>query len=128
MSLLTKETAQGKKKSGVWTTECPTKDYVAWKHKASGWENILMMAEEMQNDGYRHLWRRVCGVDLVTAEAHYHDRCYHSFYMDYDNFQRHKKMEEADPRDTEHSRKCIAHVNAYEIVLEIVKARVIEKK
>jgi len=36
------------------------------------------MAEALGNN---HLYRKVSGVDLFAAEAHYHDFCYHYFFL-----------------------------------------------
>ena len=72
------------------------------------------------------LWRKVNGVDLSAAEAHFHRYCYNNFYLSYSNFQ--KKNSRSGENDTDFSQKCAAHEHAYQVVVAILKERVIENK
>ena len=56
----------------------PTKTLTDWSHKSSGWQNIEKMATEMQSYGHSSLLRKVAGVGLFAAEAHFHPSCYHN--------------------------------------------------
>ena len=38
-------------------------------------KNIPAMAEDMQHIGYVSVWRKVNGVDVPAAEAHFHESC-----------------------------------------------------
>ena len=58
----------------MWKKKLPTKTLTDWSHKSSGWQNIEKMATEMQSYGHSSLLRKVAGVGLFAAEAHF-DPC-----------------------------------------------------
>ena len=62
----------------MWKKKLPTKTLTDWSHKSSGWQNIEKMATEMQSHGHSSLLRKVAGVGLFAAEAHFHPSCYHN--------------------------------------------------
>ena len=65
---------------------------------------IEPLAEALGNN---RLYRKVIGIDLFAAEAHYHDICYHHFFCHYQN---HKpKLVKKDETDTEQAPKTEAH-------------------
>ena len=66
--------------------ELPTKTFTDWSHKSSGWQNIEKIATEMQSHGYSSLLRKVAGVDLFAAQAHFHPLFYHKFHSKYQSF------------------------------------------
>ena len=89
-------------------TQRPTKTFAAWRGKESGWAKIEHMAEVLEQ--YR-LQRKVKGVNLFAAEAHYHEACYHRF----SEFHNSNKKSEARKEEinTEQKRKSAAHTDAY---------------
>ena len=104
-------------------TQRPTRSFTAWKKKESGWKKIEPMAEALGNT---HLCRKVKGMDLFAAEAHYHDSCYHRFFSDYNNLK--QKLEKKNEFDTDQARKIAAHNAAYNVVKELLKTKVINNQ
>ena len=85
------------------------------------------MGEEMQNDGFSAVWRRINGRDLSAAEAPFHRHCYKAFYLSFSSFQK-KNEKRSQKIDTDYSQKCVAHEHAYKNVKSILKDRVVENK
>ena len=89
--------------------------------KESGWKKIESMAETLQNTR-SSLYRKIKGVDLYAANAHYHEFCYRRFYRDYNNLnQRVKKKTEPE---TKRAHKAAAHSKAYTSVKELLKTEI----
>ena len=99
------------------TTQKPSQTFAAWKNRESGWQKIEKMAEALGN--FR-LYRKIEGVDLYAADAHFHEQCYHRFCSDYHNHQ-----EKVNRRGTEY-RIAAAHNAAYGVVKELLKTEVLD--
>ena len=76
--------------------ELSSKTFTDWSHKPSGWQNIERMATEMQSHDYSSLLRKVAGVDLFAAEAHFHPSCYHKFHSKYQSFTRYHQLKNGE--------------------------------
>ena len=70
------------------------------------------MARDFQNDGCSGLLRKVAGVDLFAAEAHFHQPCYFIFYSKDQTWKGYHKSSNGDENvDLE---MLAAHAIAYE--------------
>ena len=54
------------------------------------------MATEIRSHGYSSLLRKVAGVDLFAAEAHFHPSCYHKFHSKYQSFTGYHQVKNAE--------------------------------
>ena len=76
--------------------------------------------------GKMHLFRKIAGIDLYAAEAHFHDACYHRFFDEHENYQ--KKLGKNSDSGTEQAILFAAHNAAYNIVKEMLMTHVIHNK
>ena len=74
----------------------PTETFTSWGHKKSGWTNIEQMTRDLQNNRYSGLLRKVAGVDLFAAEAHFHQPCYSKFYSKHQTWKGYHRSSNAD--------------------------------
>ena len=52
------------------------------------------MARDMQDEGYGSLLRKVTGVDLFAAEAHFHESGYRQFYSKHQTWKGYHKSQD----------------------------------
>ena len=104
--------------------ELPTKTFTDWSHKSSGWQNIEKMATEMQSHGYSSLLRKVAGVDLFAAEAHFHPSCYHTFHSKYQSFTGYHQSKNAEAIESQEVMLKV-HAAAYSEIKSIIHKQII---
>ena len=79
------------------------------------------MARDLQNNGYSGLLRKVAGVDLFAAEAHFHRPCYSKFYSKHQTWKGYHRSSNADENvDLE---MLAAHAIAYEFVKSFIQRK-----
>ena len=61
-----------------------------------GWINIEQMARDLQNEGHGALLRKVAGIDLFAAEAHFHRPCLLKFYNKQQTWEGYHRSSNAD--------------------------------
>ena len=93
--------------------------------KTPTWKQIEPRAIEL---GYSSLYRMVQGEDLFAREAKFHQSCRKSFNLKYINHQRHKAQATNRAGDTQHDHKAVAHLKAFNVVLDFIQDRVIGQK
>ena len=86
--------------------------------------NIGKMAKKMQNKGYSSLHHKVAGVDLFTAEAHFHQSCYHNFDSKFQTF---KGYHQSKPTEVKEKQEllCKTHAAAYSEIKAMIQKQVI---
>ena len=100
----------------------PTESFSSWVHKDSGWQQIEPMAKDIQGIGdYGSLYRKVAGIDLFAAEAHFHRICINKFYGKHQVWAGYHKSKSEDGADLSFA----AYVNAYAAVKEMVQKKII---
>ena len=99
----------------------PTKTFPSWKHKDSGWRQIEPKAKDMQDSGYGYLYRKVAGIDLFSAEAHFHHVCLEKFYSKHQAW----SASHTHPKEHDVDASSTAHVNAYGAVKDLVQKDII---
>ena len=104
--------------------ELPTKTFTDWSHKSSGWQNIEKMATEMQSHNYSSLLRKVAGVDLFAAEAHFHPSCYHKFHSKYQSFTRYHQLKNGEAIKNQ-DLMWKAYAAAYSEIKSIIQKQII---
>ena len=78
----------------------------------------------MQNHGYSSLLRKVTGVDLFAAEAHFHKSCLHTFYSKYQSITGYHQSTCAEAKETQEVLSK-AHTSAYDIIRMMIQKDVI---
>ena len=53
----------------------------------------------MQNDSHSSLLRKVAGVDLFAAEAHFHKSCYHNFHSKFQTLKGYHKSKSTETKE-----------------------------
>ena len=98
--------------------------FTDWAHKSSGWENIEKMVKEMRKEECSSLLRKVTGVELFAAEAHYHRSCYQQFHSNYQSF---KGYHLSTSREAKMGQETLtkAHAIAYSEVKAVILKEVI---
>ena len=101
----------------------PTETFTSWVHKESGWSNIEPMAKDLQYDVYGTLLRKVAGVDLFAAEAHFHRPCYSKFCSKYQTCEGYHRSSNAD-ENVDHGMLATT-ANAHEAVKALLQKEII---
>ena len=79
---------------------------------------------DLPDSEYSSLLRKVAGVDLPAAEAHYHDICLHKFYSKHQSIKGyHQSKEEERVLDQNHT--FTIHNQAYNIIKDVIKQRIL---
>ena len=113
------------KKNGI--QHYPDKTFPSWKDKKSSWENIEPMAQQLvaADAGYSSLLRKVAGVDLFAAEAHYHQVCYQGFYSKHQSVIKEYHQSKQEEEIAKQDQITATHKQAYNAVKEVIKQRIL---
>ena len=82
------------------------------------------MATEMQSHNYSSLLRKVAGVDLFAAEAHFHPSCYHKFHSKYQSFTRYHQLKNGEAIKNQ-DLMWKAYAAAYSDIKSIIQKQII---